>query len=103
MSRTPVTLEVAGTVIYSQAAKSRVDQLSITIQNPPSNSGNVEIAWDDVSDLNVTNRGIVLAPGGMITLGGLPVNAAGNVGIVGRTIVAPPMAVRVLICAPTQP
>ena len=103
MSRTPVTLELSSTIIFSATAHSRADQISVTIQNPSTNSGNVEIAWDDVDDVQVGGKGLVLIPGDRITLGGLPVNAANKIGIRGCSSVAPPKAVRVIITQPTQP
>lgn len=101
MSRTSVTLEVNSTVIFRQAVKSAAAQYSITIQNPPTNSGTVEIAWDDVDTVLGAGQGIVLSAGDRITLSGLPVNASGNVGIVGISTAAPPKAVRVIIVQPT--
>ena len=103
MSRFAKTLELAGTVIYKASASSAANQISVTIQNPPSNSGNVEIAWDDVDAQFVTGQNIILAPGDIKTFGGLPVNANGNIGVLGLTVTSPPLAVRVVITSPTTP
>jgi hypothetical protein len=100
MSRTSKTLELASTEIYRAAAQSVADQISVTIQNPKTNSGYVEIAWDDVDTPLITGNGLLLAPGDRITLTGLPLNEDGNIGVVGCTVTAPPLAVRVIIATP---
>lgn len=103
MSRQSKTLELTSTVIYSATASSRADQISVTIQNPSTNTGNVEIAWDNVDTTLIAGNGILLVPGDIITLGGLPVNSNSKIGVLGLTTASPPKAVRVIVTQPTQP
>jgi len=63
---------------------------SVTVQNPSSNSDSVEIAWDDMDVPLVAGTGQILAPGDWRTILGLPVNAAGKMGVQGIALSGTP-------------
>ncbi len=96
-SRQAVAVATTSTVIFSQVVNSQANKISVAIQNPVTNSDSIEVAWDDVDNPMVAGTGQVLGPGDWRVIQGLPVNANMKVGLVGISLGAGPVTVRVQV------
>jgi hypothetical protein len=90
MSRNNTTLvQGASTTIYKQVRPGEI----VVVQSPQSNTGPIEIGWDDPDTPLAAGQGILLYPGDFHTLPPLPQNAGGNAGVLaldtvgGQTII----------------
>lgn len=100
MSRAATSVTTASTTLYSQNVQSGgggvANNISVTVQNPSSNTDSVEIAWDDVDTALVAGQGQILAPGDWRNIKALPVNAAGKVGVLAISL-GSTVSVRVMV------
>lgn len=99
-SRSAVAVTTASTEIFRQAiGGGGQNNISVTIQNPSTNTGSIEIAWDNVDNPLVSGTGQILAPGDWRTLKAMPVNSSGNVGVLGISLSGGTVNVRVMVAA----
>ncbi len=99
-SRSAVSVATSSTTLFRQAlGGGGANNISVTVQNPSTNTGSVEIAWDDVDTPLVSGTGQILAPGDWRTLKTMPVNASGNVGVLAISLSGGAVSVRVMVAA----
>lgn len=98
-SRSAISVATTSTELFRQALGGSVNNISVTVQNPSTNSGSVEIAWDDVDNPLVAGTGQILAPGDWRTLKSIPVNSSGNAGVLAVSLSGGAVSVRVIVAA----
>lgn len=95
--RDAISVKTTSTILFSMSVLSAGNKITVVIQNPASNADSVEIAWDDVDVPLIAGKGQVIPPDGEYRyVTGLPQNAANHIGVLGISLGAGAVPVRIM-------